>query len=96
MINHILNLDGYKLYNSNRLGRPVGGVCLYVHSGHSVNICDDIIIEDGHTDFLFIEININNGKNLIVGVIYWLPDTDSDNYKIKLDELLYCVYKNNK
>lgn len=91
-----LNLDDYKLYNRNRLGRPGGGVCLYVDSGHSVNICDDLIIEDGHSDSLFIEINVKNGKNLIVGVIYRPPDSDFDTFKTKLDAHLNCINRNDK
>ncbi len=36
----------------------------------NTGVCDDLIIEDS----LFSEINVNNGKNLIVGVIYGCPD----------------------
>lgn len=61
----ILNLDGYKLYNRKRLDRTGGGVCLYIDSGHTVNICDDLIIEDGHTDSLFIEINVNKSLQIL-------------------------------
>ena len=85
----ILNLDGYKLYNKNRLGRPGGGVCLYAASELSVTIRDDLIIEDGHSDSLFMEIDMKNSKNIIVGVIYRPPDSDIDNFKIKLEKLLY-------
>ena len=92
----ILNLDGYKLYNKNRLGRPGGRVCLYAASELSVTIRDDLIIEDGHSDSLFMEIDIKNSKNIIVGVIYRPPDSDIDNFKIKLEKLLYCINQTNK
>lgn len=93
---NILNLNGYVLYNRNRSGRPGGGVCLYINSLHSVSVCDDLNIDDGYSDSLFVEININNGKNIIVGVIYRPPDSDLNSFKLKLDELLNCINRTNK
>lgn len=74
----ILILNGYELYRRNRLGRLSCGLSLYVDSRHSINICNDLIIKDGPSDSLFIEINVSNGKNLIVGVIYQPPNSDFD------------------
>ena len=89
----ILNLDGYKLYNTNRSGRSGGGVCLYAASELSVSICDELFIADGHSDSLFIEIDVKSSKNIIVGVIYRPPDSDIDIFKINLEKLLYRINK---
>ncbi len=59
-------------------------------------VCDDLFIDDGYSDSLFVEINVNNGKNLILGVIYQPPDSDINSFKNKLDELLNCINKTNK
>lgn len=65
-----LNIDGNRLSNKNILAKTGGGVCLYVNSEYLVNVCDDLVIGDGQSDCLFIEMNINNAKKLVVGVIY--------------------------
>lgn len=89
----ILNLNGYKLFTKNRCGRCGGGVCLYISSTYNVNICDDIVIADNHSDFLFVEISGKNGKNLIIGMIYRPPDTDLEIFRAKLEEALFSINK---
>ena len=37
---------------------------------------------------LFIEIICKFNKNIIMGVIYWPPDTDVDNFTTELDRLI--------
>lgn len=89
----ILNLDGYKLIIKNRLGRTGGGVCLYVHSRYQINVCDDIVLDDNHSDSLFVEINLTNAKKIIVGVIYRPPDSDLDVFEGKLEDILFSINK---
>ena len=91
-----LNIQGYKLLIKNRCGRPGGGVCLYISSALQVNVQDDIAITDNHSDSLFVEINIKDGKNLIVGVVYRPPDADLDMFNIKLEETLFSINGKNK
>lgn len=50
-----------------------------VCSWQSISICDNLIIEDGQIDSLFIEC-------WNVGVIYGSQDSDSDTSMIKLDD----------
>lgn len=57
---------------------------------------DDIAIADRHSDSLFIEINIKDGKNLIVGVTYRPPNADLDTFNIKLEETLFSINEKNK
>lgn len=79
----ILKLDGYSLYHKNRTDRNCGGVCLYVHSSTQANICDDLVINDSHTNSLFIEINNKTNRNLIVGVAYCHNITNIHNIKLE-------------
>lgn len=69
----ILNLDGYKLFNKNRLSRTGSGLCLHLNSAHTINIGEDFIIDGGCDDPVFLEIIINNGKGFVVGVVYCSP-----------------------
>ena len=92
----ILNLDGYTFYHRNRPGRTGGGVGLYIHSSVPVNVCNDLKIDDNHSDSLFIEVINKSGKNVIVGVIYRPPDSDRSTFIAKLDELLLMINKSNK
>ena len=61
-----------------------------------MNVCDDLIIDDDHSDSLFIEINNKTGKNFIVGVIYRPPNSDLTTFIEKLDDLLLHINKSNK
>lgn len=94
----ILNLDGYNLYYKSRVGRPGGGVCLYIKSDLLVNEYDNLYFDDDQSDSLFVEIcpNKPNHKNIIVGIIYRPPDSNLDIFKAKFDKLLHCLNKTNK
>lgn len=71
-ISHLesLNISGYNLIIKNRTGTVGGGVCLYINSKYGVNVCEDLTVNDGFSDSLFIEINTENAKKLIIGIIY--------------------------
>lgn len=92
----LLTKIGTKYNNNSRYGRSGGGVCLYISSALQVNVRDDIAIADRHSDSLFIEINIKDGKNLYVGVIYRPPDADLDTFNIKLEGTLFSINEKNK
>ncbi len=64
------------LYLIDRLNRSGGGVCLYINSDLSAVICEDLVIGDGHSDSLFLQITLNNAKTLLIGVICRPPDSD--------------------
>lgn len=91
-----LNMDGYVLYNKNRTSRPGGGVCLYVNIQQSVTVLDDLLLEDGLSDSLFIEIHNENMKSIIVGIVYQPPDSDLNCFLTKLDEILSSINYMNK
>lgn len=91
----ILNLEGYVLHYKNRPERIGEGVCLHVHSSMHVKLCHDLVINDNCTDSLFIEVNINKSRNLIVGVIYCPLDTILCTLNSNLDELLMLINRTN-
>ena len=69
-------MNNYEYFGSNRLEKRGGGVCLYVSKELEYKIRNDLTknIED-MIETKFIEIVNNNGKNIIVGVIYRPPNS---------------------
>ena len=90
-----LHLDGYNLYHNDRQGQVGGGVCLYVKSELHVTICDNITIDDDHTESVFIKIDLDSRETLLVGVVYRSPDSIINNFIYKFDETLHAIQKNN-
>jgi hypothetical protein len=39
-------------------------------------VCEDLIMDDGPSDCLFIEAKISNTKKYVIGVLYRPPDSD--------------------
>lgn len=92
----MLKIQGYNLLTKNRNDRSGGGVCLYISSIYNVLVCEDISIMDSHCDSLFVELEIQNEKNLIVGVIYRPPDANFETFITKLEEMLFYINSKNK
>lgn len=91
-----LSIDGYTLFNKNRLNRSGGGVCLYINSNLTATICEDLAIGDDHSDSLFLQLTLNNAKTLIIGVIYRPPDSDLNTFLLEFDKLLYHINDSKK
>ena len=70
-----------------------GGVCLYVKSKYCVNVCENLTVNDGYSDSLFIEMNTIYAKKRIVGIIYRPPGFNPDIFRLKLEETLYHIIK---
>lgn len=89
----ILNLNVYTLYNNNRTGKLGGVVCIYTNKKQSVTVRDDLYIDNDQIDSIFVEINIEGRKSIVVGVIYRPPHCDLNDFfdqageNIKLHEL---------
>lgn len=64
------NIDGYSVYFKNRVGKIGGSVRLDVKSHLSVKECNDLTIDDGCSESLFIEIKTAKGPSVIIGVVY--------------------------
>ena len=90
-----LNIEGYRLINKNRSDKIGGGVCFYVRSKLNAIVCEDLIIDDGLSDSLFIEIKTSNTKKYVIGVVYRPPDSDFNLFRLKLELLFNLNRKNN-
>ena len=91
-----LNIGGYNLMVKNRTYSVGGGVCLYVKSKYCVNVCENLTVNDGYSDSLFIEMNTIYAKKRIVGIIYRPPGFNPDIFRLKLEETLYHINNKNR
>ena len=56
-----------------------GGVGFFVRNGVNCKLREDLITFDDHCEFLFIEVDksvFGSGRDLLIAVIYRLPNTD--------------------
>ena len=80
----IFNLDNYDMIRTDRaLGRG-GGVAIYVSNQFNFRRRPDLHVE-GAED-IFIEIDSDTEKNVIIGVIYRPPNKPIDSFLDKFDE----------
>ena len=91
----LFKLQGFHFINKNRQAGEGGGIAIY--------ISDDIawkrreVLEQDGIECLWIEIDILNGNNLLVGCMYRPPDSSAYLYKdfnSALDKMVTTVNKN--
>ena len=90
-------MNNYEYFGSNRLEKRGGGVCLYVSKELEYKIRNDLTknIED-MIETKFIEIVNNNGKNIIVGVIYRPPNSYFATFESTMNTILEKIDRENK
>ena len=81
-------LDGYDFIVNNRPNRAGGGVALYVSQSFEFIIRDDLNSMNNNVESLFIEIIIPGNKNIIVGIIYRPPSSNSNDFLTYLTDLV--------
>lgn len=86
-----LNIGDYNLMVKNRVHSSGGGVCLYVNAKYTANVCEDLTINDGYSDSLFIEIKTSKLENLIIGIIYRPPSFNPEIFRQKLEDTLHHI-----
>ena len=89
-------IDGFTFVNKNRQERAGGGVGLYISNDLSTKLRHDLVISDVDVDALFIEINVPQEKNVIVGVIYRAPNQSLPNFLTNYQKLIAKISRENK
>ena len=87
-------MNNYEYFGSNRLGKRGGGVCLYVSKELEYKIRNDLTKNMIETKF--IEIVNNDGKNIIVGVIYRPPNSYFATFESTTNTILEKIDRENK
>ena len=88
-------LDNYNMFSTIRTNKKGGGVTIYVHESLKVihleeksNKMPDVL------ESVTIEIEIKNGKNIIVSCVYRVPGSNILSYSEYIEDILY--YSKNK
>ena len=89
------NLPGYKIEHTNRIGREKGGVCLYISNKMKYKVRSDLSHATENYESCFIEIEIPNRKNAIVGIIY-RAHTAIESFIQDIDSVFHTITKENK
>ena len=90
-------LNEHKFFGSNRPNKRGGGVGLYISKQLKFKSRNDLDknVEDT-IETKFIEIINDNGKNIIIGVIYRPLNNNFDTFKNTINEILEKIDKENK
>ena len=82
--NDFYSLSGYNIEYMNRIGREKGGVCMYISDKIKYKLRKDICNANSNYEACFIEIECNNAKNIVIGVVY-RAHTSVDNFIADID-----------
>ena len=92
----LYNLPGYSFIHKPRRNRRGGGVCMYIDSELMYKERNDLSFSNDFIDTIFIEINQKHGKNIIVGVVYKAPNSDSSTFNELLETCVTNLAKESK
>ena len=89
-------LDGYRLpfYTGSKSSR--GGVAIYTKSDLSVFERDGLKVMDVNFEAVWIEIEVEKGKNIICGCVYRHPSSDMTEFINYISKCLTTILKENK
>ena len=90
------HIDGHNLELKNRRDKKGGGVCLYIDDDIKYTVRKDLekIKHPDYTEALFIEIERQAAKNIIVSVLYKPPDQDIKVFNTFAETLLCKIARN--
>ena len=92
----LFSISDYRFLHKSRKNRRGGGVCLYLQPDLQFKERPDLQFSNDSTDTLFVELENQSGKNIIVGVIYKAPNSNSDVFIADLLDSLQKITTENK
>ena len=93
--NDYLNLPGYSIEYTNRIGREKGGVCMFISDEVKYKLRKDLCHATSNFESCFIEIESKNSKNTVLGVVY-RAHTDIDDFVSEIDPILKVLNSEKK
>ena len=84
----LLNINGYNLITASRSNKKGGGVGFYVSKNLNYEPLDEIDIISEIIECMFIEIQVPNRSNVIIGEIYRPPSSNPAEFNESLHALL--------
>lgn len=100
--NHDLyNLDGYNCVSNYRSHQSGGGVSLLLNKDLTFVLRQDLTMMNASFESIFIETtnvftSVNSKQNIVIGVIYRPPNTDSEIFHELLTNTLSIINRENK
>ena len=92
----LCNIDGYTLMYKNRTNKSRGGVAIFIKNAIKFKERQDLsIFDEGKFESIFLEI-YGNKKNLIIGEVYRVPNTNEKDFIESYDSILQKIEKENK
>jgi hypothetical protein len=93
----LVNFSGYNFISNHRLSKVGGGVGLYLQNHFQYKLIQECTISNPEViESLFLEIANPNGKNIIVGTIYRLPNQNLTHFMEEFNKILSFISKDNK
>ena len=92
----VFKLKTYSLIRADRKTGKGGGVALYVDSSIPFKLRHDLCLAEGSAESLFIEMECDNSKNRIIGVIYRPPACNLETFFVELENLTSKLGHENK
>ena len=93
----LVNMPGYSFVSNHRKSKIGGGTGLYLENNLQYKICSECTYSNPDViESLFVEINVPHGKNIVVGVIYRLPNQNTAVFNDELNDILINITRGNK
>lgn len=93
-IEHLYNIQGYKLLTNNR-NHYGGGVCMYIKKNMFNTVLKDVSIINDNIETLFVETKLIN-KPVTVGIVYRRPNGSITLFNESLESMLQNVTSTGK
>ena len=92
----MVNVAGYTHVGNYRNTKKGRGVSILIRDGISYKRRQDLdIFQEGETESIFIEILSKSGKNIVIGSMYRLPNTDITQFSNNISSITSLVRKGN-
>ena len=93
----LVNIAGYNFVSNHGKSKTGGGVGIYLQDDLQYKILNECKLSDPETiEYLFVEITVPHGKNIIVGFVYRPPNQNTALFLDKFNDILSRISKDNK
>ena len=93
----LVSITGYNFVSNHRKSKTGGGVGIYLQNDIEYKIIKECKFSDPEViESIFVEIIVPQGKNIIVGCVYRLPNQNTSLFLEKFNDILAIITKDNK
>lgn len=91
------HFQGYNMVNAYRVNKKRGGVSLLIKLGiNYVERPDLSLFEEGKFESIFLEIQQNKSRNIVIGEVYRVPGTNETEFIEKYENIITRIKEENK